>query len=123
MARQRTEILDQCLDKLTNDSRIKEHLMRPVVSTRDRKVMSSSESFFHFIVDDMPKDLTRRLIERSTRRKNAHKNIAEFLDTASNADRLYSEMLEAQERSKYATTYKMKQEGLKLVERESATNN
>ena len=95
MARQRTEILDQCLDKLTNDSRIKEHLMRPVVSTRDRKVMSSSESFFHFIVDDMPKDLTRRLIERSTRRKNAHKNIAEFLETASNAERIYSEMLEA----------------------------
>ena len=92
--------------------------MRPVASTRDRKVMSSSESFFHFIVDEMPKDLTRRLIEKSTRRKNAHKNIAEFLETASNAERIYSEMLEAQERSKYATTFKMKQEGLKQVERE-----
>ena len=57
--------------------------------------MSASESFFHFIVDEMPKDLTRRLIEKSTRRKNAHKNIAEFLETASNAERIYSEMLEA----------------------------
>ena len=96
--------------------------MRPVINTRDRKVMSASESFYHFIVDDMPKDLTRRLIEKSTRRKNAHKNIAEFLETATNAERIYSEMLEAQERSKYATTHKMKQEGPKLVEREQASN-
>ena len=92
--------------------------MRPVVNTRDHKVMSASESFFHFIVDEMPKDLTRRLIEKSTRRKNAHKNISEFLETATNAESIYSEMLEAQERSKYATTYKMKQESLKLAERE-----
>ena len=122
LAKKRTEILEQCLDKLTNDPKIKETMMRPVVNTRDRKVMAASESFFHFIVDEMPRDLTRRLIEKSTRRKNAHKNIAEFLETASNAERIYSEMLEAQERSKYATTYKMKQDGLKNVERDQAAN-
>lgn len=66
--------------------------MKPVRVTRETKVTSASENFFHFIVFDMPRDLTRHLIEKSTR-KGGHKKIAEVVDHEREKDRIYYDAL------------------------------
>ena len=80
------------IDKLTPDAKMKELIMKPVKVTRDNRVTSASENFFHFVVFDMPKELTRHLIEKSTR-KGGHKKIAEVMENEREKDRIYFEKL------------------------------
>ena len=66
--------------------------MKSVKVTRENQVTSASDNFFHFIVFDMPRDLTRHLIEKSTR-KGGHKKIAEEVDREREKDRIYYDAL------------------------------
>ena len=86
MAKQRTENIELLIEKLTPDAKIKELIMKPVRATRDHRVTSASENFFHFVVFDMPKELTRHLIEKSTR-KGGHKKIADAINLEREKDR------------------------------------
>ena len=92
LAKRRTEDLEHLIEKLTPDAKIKESIMKPVKVTRENQVTSASENFFHFIVFDMPRDLTRHLIEKSTR-KGGHKKIAEEVDREREKDRIYYDAL------------------------------
>ena len=80
--------------------------MKPVKATRDHRVTSASENFFHFVVFDMPKELTRHLIEKSTR-KGGHKKIADAINLERekdrDKDRLYSEGLRSSGYKRYNT--------------------
>ena len=75
----RTQDLESLLDKLTPDAKIKENFIKPIKVTRDNEVTSLSQNFFHFIVFDMPKELTRHLIEKSTM-KGRQKKIKDFIE-------------------------------------------
>jgi hypothetical protein len=50
------------------DEKFKQLIMKPTKTCRDNKVSSKSEAFFHFFVYDLPKDLSRHLIERSIKK-------------------------------------------------------
>ena len=79
MAKQRTLNIEMMIDKLTPDTKVKDAIMEPVRETRDNRFPSASENFFHFVVFDMPKELTRHLIEKSTAR-GRHKKIADVVN-------------------------------------------
>ena len=68
LTRTRTESLEFYMEKLVLDPKFKETLMKPIKTCRDYKVSSKSEAFFAFVVYDLPKELTKHLIEKSTKK-------------------------------------------------------
>ena len=94
IARARTENLEMYIERLTSDKKVQEALMKPIKATKDHAVTSTSANFFHFIVFDMPRDLTRSLIEKSTR-KGGHKKIAEIVQREKERDQSYYDSLKS----------------------------
>lgn len=90
------------IEKLTPDAKMKDVLMKPVRATRDHSVSSASENFFHFVVFDLPRDLTRHLIEKSTR-KGAHKKIADLVSREMSMDQDYKNGLRTSGYQRQAT--------------------
>ena len=93
LARVRTETLEVLIEKLTTDSKTKELIMEPVNMIRDKENCSAKlANFIHFVAFDMPRDLARHLIERSTKR-GSHKKIQEAIEREKEKQRIYFDFL------------------------------
>ena len=93
-AKSRTDTLDFYLEKLTVEPKFREALMKPVKTCHDFKVSSKSEAFFHFITYDLPKELSRHLIEKSTKKGQA-KKIAEAVAKDKETARVYTDRIKS----------------------------
>ena len=97
LARARTETLEGYIDRLTTDAKMKEQFMKPIRVVREHSVSCKSESFFHFVVFDMPKDLTKHLIEKATNKKQM-KKLNETIQREREQNETYFAFLRSQNR-------------------------
>ena len=95
LARMRTEQLEGYIDRLNLDSKSKTRLMNPVRATRDFRVTSKLENFFHIIICDLPKELAEALLKKPTG-KISQKKMQELIDRDAERDRIYFDYLRTQ---------------------------